>query len=42
MLLPAFTCAREIDSFGVIYLGVDILRPFPCFDSYLDLDTIVL
>ena len=40
--LRVFTCARAIGNLSVICLGVNILRPFPCFASYLVLDRIVV
>ena len=39
--LPAFTSARSISNPWIICLGVNILRPFPCFESYAALCTIL-
>ena len=33
-VLPAFTCARTIGELWRICFRVNILRPFPCFESY--------
>ena len=38
-VLPAFTCASDIDNLWSICLGVNVLRPFPFFDLYLASDS---